>query len=219
MLLAEDEALVRTGLRLILGQAHDIEVVAEAGDGVHAVNIARTRTVDVAFVDVHMPGLDGLAVAEELARSSARTRVVLLASDYRDEHLARALRAGVCGFLLKDTCPTRLIEAVRAAALGEAVLSPQVTRHLIDSYLAVDRSLVESARRRAASLTDREHDVLAMLGAGLSNGQISRRLRLGEGTVKGYVSRLFVKLGCTNRVQAAVLAYRVGLGRSPEAVR
>jgi len=215
VLLADDEALLRAGLRLILRHAEDVEVVAEVGDGAQTVAEIRRQAVDVVLLDIRMPGVDGLSAAEEIARIAPEVRVVMLTTFGEEEYVARALRAGAVGFLLKDAGPEELIHAVRAAAADQAVLSPRITRQLIDRYRGGEPDGVSEARRRIAELTDREREVLVMLGAGLSNADIGKRLYLGGGTVKTHVSRILRKLDCANRVQAAILAHDAGLLPDP----
>jgi DNA-binding NarL/FixJ family response regulator len=211
VLLADDEALIRTGIRLILETADDIDIVAEAADGSEAVELLRSHQIDVALLDIRMPKLDGLAAAEQIARLVPHTRVVMLTTFGEDEYVARALRAGAAGFLLKDTPPDGLIHAVRVAAGGEAILSPKITRHLIDRYVGPDDSRADAARRRVEVLTERERDVLILISDGSSNAEIAKGLLISEGTAKAHVSRILTKLGCTNRVQAAILAHDAGL--------
>ncbi|MFB0627331.1 response regulator [Streptomyces sp. AB3(2024)] len=212
VLLADDQDLVRAGIRMILKHAEDIEVVAEAANGHDAAQLAVQHQVDVAMLDIQMPGADGLWAAERIAARAPAVRVVMLTTFGEQEYVARALRAGVVGFLLKDSTPQELIQAVRTAAGGAPVMSPQITRHLIDRYVAKDAELPTDPRlSRIAALTGREYEVLVMLATGASNAAIGRQLHLGEGTVKGYVSRMLTKLSCTNRVQAAILAHDAGL--------
>jgi DNA-binding NarL/FixJ family response regulator len=215
VLLADDQELVRAGIRLVLRHAEDIEVVAEAADGQQAAELAVRHLVDVALLDIRMPGTDGLVAAEHIARRAPSVRVVILTTFGEEEYVARALRAGAAGFLLKDAAPTELIQAVRTVARGQAILSPQITRHLIDRYVSRDDSRAVAARERTADLTDREREVLVMVGTGLSNAEIGGQLHLGEGTIKTYVSRILVKLGCANRVQAAILAHDAGIVPEP----
>jgi DNA-binding NarL/FixJ family response regulator len=211
VLLADDQQLVRAGIRLVLRHAEDIEVVAEAADGREAVELALRHPVDVALLDIRMPGTDGLAAAESMAERAPSVRVLMLTTFGDDENVARALRAGAAGFLLKDSGPEELIHAVRVVARGQSILSPEVTRRLIDRYVARDTGRADAGRRLIAGLTGRERDVLVMIGTGLSNADIGQRLYLGEGTVKTYVSRVLAKLGCANRVQAAILAHEAGI--------
>lgn len=208
VLLADDEHLLRAGIRLVLQHAEDIEVVAEAGDGSEAVDLACQVPLDVALVDIRMPGVDGLTALERLTRLAPAVKVVMLTTFGEPGYITRALRAGAAGFLLKDTGPQELIQAVRAAARGGAVLSPRITRDLIDRYVTTDDG---EARRLVGLLTDRERDVLVQVGLGKSNAEIARRLFMGEGTVKTYVSRILGKLGCDNRVRAAIIAHEAGI--------
>ncbi len=215
VLIADDEPLIRAGIRMILTSADDIEVVAEAGDGHEALELARRHRVDVALLDIQMPRLDGLAALAELGRTTPGVRTLILTTFGERDNVLRALREGGAGFLLKDSAPGELIGAVRAAAAGEAYLSPAATRHVVDSLAAgtAGRSATraEQARRRLAVLSERERDVLALLGEGLSNADAGRRLHMSEATVKTYVSRILAKLACDNRVQAALLARDAGL--------
>ncbi|MGW2233406.1 response regulator [Streptomyces sp. NPDC001759] len=210
VLVADDEALMRVGIRLILENADDIEVVAEAGDGLEAVEACRTREIDVALLDIQMPGKDGIAAAEDIGRLSPRTCVVMLTAFGEEASVTRALRAGASGFLLKDTGPNDLIRAVQLAASGEPVLAPRITRQLLDRHVRSGRD-TETALRRIEELTPAERDVLRLLGTGLSNAEIAEQLYLSAGTVKAHISRILTRTGCTNRVQAAVLAHDAGL--------
>ncbi|MEV4874034.1 response regulator transcription factor [Streptomyces syringium] len=213
VLVADDEPLIRAGIRMILTSADDIEVVAEAADGREAVELALRHLVDVALLDIQMPVLDGLSALAELGRTAPGVRALILTTFGERDNVLRALRHGGVGFLLKDSAPGELIAAVRAAAAGDAYLSPAATRHVADSLAAgpaVSRS--EEARRRVAVLSEREREVLALLGEGLSNADAGRRIHMSEATVKTYVSRILAKLGCENRVRAALLARDAGLG-------
>ncbi|ALO06460.1 response regulator receiver domain protein [Streptomyces venezuelae] len=207
VLLADDQELVRAGIRLVLKHADDIEVVAEASDGHEATVLATRHEVDVAMLDIQMQGADGLRAAERIAERAPSVRVVMLTTFGEHAYVERALKAGVSGFLLKDSTPQELIQAVRRVAAGDPVVSPQITRHLIDRYLDNNEESADPRLGRIARLTDREREVLAMVGTGASNAEIGRRLHLGEGTVKAYVSRMLTKLSCSNRVQAAILAH------------
>ena len=211
VLLADDESLVRAGLRAVLAHSPDIEVAGEAGDGAEAVDLAVRLGVDVVLMDVRMPGVDGLAAAERLTTCAPGVRVVMLTTFGEDAYVTRALAAGAAGFVVKDVGPQELIHAVVAAANGSGILSRHVLRGLVDRYLVsgTDRSV--KARLLVGRLTDRERDVLVQIGPGLSNADAGRRLHLGEGTVKTHVRHILTKLGCTNRVQAAILAKDAGL--------
>ncbi|MEV0722347.1 response regulator transcription factor [Micromonospora purpureochromogenes] len=210
VLLADDEAMVRAGVRAILAADPGIEVVAEAGDGRAAVELTRAHRPRVALLDIRMPMLDGLAAAAEIRRLVPATATVMLTTFGEDEHVARALGHGASGFLLKAGDPRELLAGVRAVAEGGAYLSPRVARRVIE--LNGDRmARVPAARDRTAGLTDREREVLGLVGAGLSNAEIARRLFLTEGTVKGYLTSIFTRLDVRNRVQAAIIAYEAGL--------
>ncbi|MFF5006572.1 response regulator [Streptomyces phaeochromogenes] len=210
VLVADDEALMRVGIRLILENADDIEVVAEAGDGLEAAAACRTQEIDVALLDIQMPTRDGIAAAEDIARLSPRTCVVMLTAFGEEASVTRALRAGASGFLLKDTGPAELIRAVQLAAKGEPVLAPRITRQLLDRHVRSGRD-TEAALRRTEELTPAERDVLRLLGTGLSNAEIADQLYMSAGTVKAHISRILTRTGCANRVQAAVLAHDAGL--------
>ncbi|MFF4159882.1 response regulator [Streptomyces sp. NPDC001678] len=213
VLIADDEPLIRAGIRMILTSADDIEVVAEAVNGREAVDLARRHRVDVALLDIQMPVLDGLTALGELGRHAPGVRALILTTFGEPDNVLRALRQGGAGFLLKDSAPGELIGAVRAAAAGAAYLSPAATRHVADSLAAGPvAARGEEARRRVAELSEREREVLALLGEGLSNADAGRRIHMSEATVKTYVSRILAKLGCENRVQAALLARDAGLG-------
>ncbi|MET9572303.1 response regulator [Streptomyces virginiae] len=212
VVIADDEPLIRAGIRMILTSAPDIEVVAEAANGREAVDLALAHAPAVMLLDIQMPVLDGLTALGELRRAAPEVRALILTTFGEKENVLRALGQGGAGFLLKDSAPGELIGAVRAAAAGDAYLSPGATRHVVDQ-LASGRAAVrgEEARRQVAELSERERGVLALLGEGLSNADAGRRLHMSEATVKTYVSRILAKLGCENRVQAALLARDAGL--------
>jgi DNA-binding NarL/FixJ family response regulator len=207
VLVADDEELVRTGLRLILTSEPDIEVVGEAADGRQAVEAARALQPDVALLDIRMPELDGIEATRLLLGNGCATRVVILTTFDLDQYVYDALQAGASGFLLKDAPAHQLVTAVRAAAAGDAVLAPSVTRRLLSDF-ARKAPRVDAP---VESLTARELDVLRLLARGLSNAEIAAELFIGEGTVKTHVARLLTKLGVRDRLQAVVLAYRSGL--------
>ncbi|OEV03695.1 response regulator [Streptomyces oceani] len=209
VLIADDEALMRTGIRLILENDEEIRVVAEAPDAHEAVEACRAHAVDVALLDIRMPG-DGITAVTEIARHSSHTRAVMLTAFGEEPSVTRALRAGAHGYLLKDTGPRDLIDAVRRAAAGDPVLAPQVTRQLVDFRTRSGQGS-DAAARRIADLTPAERDVLRLLGTGLSNAEIAARLHLSAGTVKAHISSILTRTDCTNRVQAAVLAQEAGL--------
>lgn len=211
VLLADDEAMVRAGVRAILAAAPDIEVVVEAADGREALELAGAHRLDVAVLDIRMPVLDGLGAAAELRRVAPDVGVVMLTTFSEDEYITRALDSGASGFLLKSGDPYELMAAVRAVHRGAAYLSPQIAHRVIQQVGGGRMSRQSAAWERIAALTPRERDVLALVGAGLSNAEIGERLFLVEGTVKAYVSAVLSRLGVKNRVQAAVLAYEAGL--------
>ncbi|MCX4824431.1 response regulator transcription factor [Streptomyces sp. NBC_01142] len=212
VVIADDEPLIRAGIRMILTSDQEIEVVAEAANGREAVDLTRSHHADVVLLDIQMPVMDGLTALGELRRAVPAARVIVLTTFGERENVLRALEYGGAGFLLKDTAPAELIRAVRAAAAGDAYLSPAATRHVVDQ-LASGRAAArsEAARARVAALSGREREVLALLGEGLSNADAGRRLHMSEATVKTYVSRILAKLECENRVQAALLARDAGL--------
>ncbi|MFC9582961.1 response regulator [Streptomyces yangpuensis] len=214
VLLADDETMIRHGVRLILRHAGDIDVVAEAADGRQAVELAAVHRPDVALVDIRMPVCDGLAAIAPLLALDPAPRVVMLTTFGDEDNVLRALREGAAGFLLKDEGPQELIGAVRAAAAGDSVLSPGVTGSVIARMLRGgdrDGSGPASTDERIARLTVREREVLSMLGEGLSNQDIAGRLGIGIGTVKTHVGAILEKTGSASRVQAALLAHRTGL--------
>ncbi|PKV82942.1 response regulator transcription factor [Streptomyces sp. TLI_146] len=214
VLLADDEEMIRHGVRLILRHADGIEVVADAPNGQQAVELAAAHHPDVVLLDIRMPVCDGLAAIAPLLALDPAPRVVMLTTFGDDDNVVRALHEGAAGFLLKDDGPQELISAVRAAAAGDAVLSPGVTGTVISRMLRAGApynaggALVDE---RIARLTGREREVLAMLGEGLSNHDIAARLGIGLGTVKTHVGAILDKTGSASRVQAALLAHRTGL--------
>jgi DNA-binding NarL/FixJ family response regulator len=211
VLLVDDEQLVRSGLRMILESAGDIEVVGEAADGGGAVELVRRHRPDVALMDIRMPAMDGLAATRALTALPDPPRVIMLTTFELDEYVHTALEHGAVGFLLKDTPPRDLIQAVRTVAEGNAMLAPTVTRRLIAEFASRNSAKAVAARRRLDTLTGREREVVVALAQGLSNAEIGRRLFMSEATVKAHVSRVLAKLGMSNRVQAAILAHDAGL--------
>jgi DNA-binding NarL/FixJ family response regulator len=212
VLLVDDEALVRAGLRMILETTEDIAVIGEADNGRAAVEAVDRLRPDVVLMDVRMPRLDGVAATSAVRAKPGAPAVVVLTTFDTDDAVFRALEAGATGFLLKDTPPADLLRAVRLAAVGDSMLSPTVTRQVINRFTAEDRTARRrEALQRLSGLTDREREVLIEVGLGLSNAEIATRLYMSEATVKSHVSHLFDKLGATNRVQLAIAALRAGL--------
>ncbi|MGY1709026.1 response regulator transcription factor [Geodermatophilus sp. SYSU D00758] len=212
VLLVDDEELVRFGLRTVLESVGGFEVVGEAGDGAAGVRAARELRPDVVLTDIRMPGTDGLEATRQILALPDPPQVAVLTTFHLDEYVYAALAAGAAGFLLKDTPPREIAAAVRAVADGTAALSPAVTAALIDSY--VDRRAAPrraAAQERVAALSEREREVLRLLGTGEPNAGIAGRLFVSEATVKTYVSRLLTKLDLANRTQAAILAHEAGL--------
>jgi DNA-binding NarL/FixJ family response regulator len=212
VLIIDDEALVRAGLRMILESAPDIDVVGEADDGADAVEAVRRCTPDVVLMDIRMPRLDGLAATVALRQVADAPPVVILTTFDLDDYVFRALQSGAAGFLLKDTPPLELVQAVRVVASGESMLSPSVTRRLIAHFAADSRGgRQQQARDQLTALSPRELEVFVEVGRGLSNAEIGAALFMSEATVKAHVSRLLVKLHVANRVQIAILAHDAGL--------
>ncbi len=213
VLLVDDEQLIREGLRLILDLQPDMEVVGEAADGVVALQLVAELEPDVLLVDIRMPKLDGLEVTERLSAGVGfRPRVLILTTYDADEHLYRALKAGASGFLLKDVPRSQLLHAVRLVAAGDELLSPVITRRLIERFMASPSASAGAAR--LDRLTPRETDVLRLVGGGLSNAEIATTLFLSEATVKTHLAHVFTKLDLRDRAQAVVVAYESGLVRA-----
>jgi DNA-binding NarL/FixJ family response regulator len=209
VLIADDQAMVRHGFRMIVQGEPDMEVVAEAPDGEHAVASARRFTPDVVLMDIRMPRLDGLAATREILAVGAATRVLILTTFDLDEYVYDALRAGASGFLLKNAPPEELVEAIRIVARGDALLDPAITRRVIEAFAR--EPVVDAAR--LDELTPREREVLVLLARGLSNAEIASELFVGAGTVKTHVAAILAKLGLRDRTQAAIMAYESGLVR------
>jgi DNA-binding NarL/FixJ family response regulator len=211
LLLVDDEAMVRTGLRLILETEDDLRVVGEASTGVEAIEEAGRLRPDVILMDVRMPRMDGVEACRRLVEASA-AKVVILTTFDLDEHLFAAVRAGACGFLLKASPPEDLVSAIRAAEAGNALIEPRMTRRLLEEFARRPAMVpLGQVPARLADLTDRELDVLREMARGLSNTEIGDRLYIGEATVKTHVTHILAKLGLRDRIQAVVLAYESGL--------
>lgn len=211
VLIADDQQLLRAGFRVILQAEPGIDVVGEAEDGVDAVAKARSLRPDVVLMDIRMPKLDGLSATEHLSRLPDGPRVVVLTTFDQNEYVVRALRAGAYGFLLKDAPASRLIAAIRAAAGGDALIEPSITRRLVEQFAAHAAPAEPAGVPDALSgLTDRELQVLRLIARGLSNAEIANEIVVAETTVKTHVARILTKLGIRDRVQAVVLAYECG---------
>lgn len=215
VVLADDQALLRAGIRALLDAEDDIDVVGEAADGAEAVAVVRATEPDVVLMDIRMPGTDGLEATRQIAADErlSGTRVVMLTTFDLDEYVFEAVRIGASGFLVKDTEPAELLRGIRAVAAGDALLSPGVTRRLIGEFATRSRPHASPAADRLGELTDREREVVALVGEGLTNDEIARRLFLSPATAKTHVSRSMVKLQVRDRAQLVVLAYESGLVR------
>jgi DNA-binding NarL/FixJ family response regulator len=221
VVIADDQNLIRSGLRMILDTQPDIEVVGEAQDGDAAVELVRSLQPDVALMDIRMPGSDGLAATKSISGdpASSQTKVVMLTTYDLDEYLFDALQAGAAGFLLKAVSPEDLIRGVRDVAAGECLLAPSATRRLIAEFVASRPTppIHDSAQLRVGTLTPREVEVLGLMAVGLSNSEIAAELIVGENTIKTHVGHVLNKLGARDRIQAVILAYQAGVTdpRSP----
>jgi DNA-binding NarL/FixJ family response regulator len=215
VLLADDDTLVRAGLAVVLGTAADLTVVAEAADGIEAVDLGLRHTLDVVLMDVRMPGIDGIEATRRLVAARPDIKILILTTFQDDDYVYDALRAGASGFLLKRASPERLLEAVRTVAAGEALLDPLVTRGLIHRFLATGGSTAPrpsaETRRQLDRLTERERQVLLLVAQGRSNAEIADLLVIAESTAKTHVKRVLAKIDVHDRAQAVVFAYRSGL--------
>ncbi len=212
VLLADDQALLRAGFRVLLDSAPDIEVVGEAGDGAQACALARQARADVVLMDIRMPDVDGLEATRRIGSDEdlAGVKILILTTFETDEYVYQALQAGASGFLVKDTEPTELLQAVRVIARGDALLSPGITRRLI-ADIAARPQRPTTALAALSELTDREREVMALVATGLTNDEIAAKLYLSPLTVKTHVSRTMLKLGARDRAQLVVIAYQTGL--------
>ena len=211
VLIADDQALVRSGFRLVVETRPDLEVVGEAETGADAVTLARELEPDVILMDVRMPGLNGIEATRQIVAAGSAARILVLTTFDLDEYVYEAVRAGASGFLLKDVRPGDLVDAVRLVAAGNALLGPTVTRRLLERFAADAPPATDD--RAVARLTEREREILRLLAAGLSNAEIAEQLVLSEATVKTHVSSVLRKLGVRDRVQAVIVAYDSGLVR------
>ncbi len=211
LVLADDDALIRAGLRTILSSDPALQVVGEAENGLRAIQLAEQLTPDVVLLDIRMPQLDGLSALEQLISRDPDSRVLILTTFGEEEYIDRAMSSGASGFLLKSSPPGELIAAVHAVAQGAAALSPRIARRVVDRLRGLDLDTGHRANQRLESLTPREIDVLALVGAGFSNTDIAHRLVLTPATVKGHMTSILLKLQVSNRVQAALLAYQAGI--------
>lgn len=209
--LVDDDSLVRAGLSMILGADPGIAVVGEAADGSGAVELVQRHRPDVLLMDVRMPTMDGIAATRAVTALPTHPAIIMLTTFDMDEYVFTALEAGASGFLLKDTPPTDLIQAVHVVARGDAMLSPTVTRRMLSHFSHANPGSAPQEHPGLSTLTERETEVLGAVGAGLSNAQIGGRLFMSEATVKAHVSKIFAKLDCTNRVQIAIIAHEAGL--------
>ncbi|MFF0249304.1 response regulator [Streptosporangium sandarakinum] len=212
VLVADDEALVRSGFKVLLDLEDDITVVGEATNGHEAVERTRATRPDVVLMDIRMPRLDGIQATAQIAetRGLEQVRVLILTTYDTDDHVFDALQAGASGFLLKDAGPSELLHAVRVVAVGDALLAPRITRRLIGQF-AARRQVARAAEERLAVLTEREREVMALVGQGLSNHEIGNELFLSPATVRTHVSHAMAKLGARDRAQLVVIAHRTGL--------
>jgi DNA-binding NarL/FixJ family response regulator len=213
VVVADDQAIVRAGFRLLIESEPDLTVVGEAADGAEAVAMARTTAADIVLMDIRMPVMDGITATRLIAADGALPRVLILTTFDLDEYVFTALRAGASGFMLKDRPPEELLAAIRVIAAGEALLAPNVTRRLIESFIRHPDPL-RTPPEALAGLTTREREVLALIAAGLSNTEIAGKLVMSVPTAKTHVSRILAKLGARDRTQLVVIAYQSGLVRA-----
>ncbi|CAM5441793.1 Response regulator transcription factor OS=Streptomyces tendae OX=1932 GN=GUR47_25540 PE=4 SV=1 [Streptomyces tendae] len=217
VLIADDQSLQRFGFRMLLESQDDLTVVGEAADGAEAIRLTAELRPDVVLMDVRMPGLDGIEATRRIVASGGRTRVLILTTFDLDEYAYSSLRAGASGFLVKDAQPEELLSGIRAVASGDAVVAPSLTRRLLDAYVhhlpaaATPNAASGTADPRLSALTERETEILRVMGQGWTNTEIAKRLHLAESTVKTHVGRILAKTGSRDRVQAVILAYETKL--------
>ncbi|MGX2996504.1 response regulator [Streptomyces sp. JNUCC 64] len=215
VMLVDDQVLLRTGFRMVLAAQPDMEVVAEAGDGVEALEVLRATKVDVVLMDVRMPKLDGVETTRRICQGENPPKVLILTTFDLDEYAFSGLKAGASGFMLKDVPPGELLAAIRSVHSGDAVVAPSTTRRLLDRFAPMlPETGTQPRNQRLERLTEREREVMVLVAQGLSNGEIAARLVLSEATVKTHVGRILTKLGLRDRVQVVVLAYETGLVRA-----
>ncbi|MGC5053421.1 response regulator [Micromonospora sp. DT48] len=213
ILLADDQPLLRTGFRMVLGAETDLDIVAEAGDGVEAVELSRRLLPDVVLMDIRMPRMDGVSATRAIVDARLPVRVLILTTFDLDEYVVGALRAGASGFLAKDVPAEDLVTAIHTVAAGDAVVAPRILRRLLDRFADVLPDPTATPSKALSALTDREREVLVQVARGLSNAEIARALSVSETTIKTHVGHVLTKLGLRDRVQAVVLAYESGLVR------
>jgi DNA-binding NarL/FixJ family response regulator len=211
VVLADDQPLVRAGLRVLIADCPDIDVVGEAGTGAQAVQLARQARPDVVVMDIRMPGMDGIEATQMITAGPGPARVVVLTTFDDDDYVYAALRAGASGFLVKDMALEDILTAIRVVAAGDALIAPSVTRRLIEQFARAPEPARPRAPRELTGITDREREVLTLVGRGLSNGEIAVRLVISTATAKAHVARLLAKLGARDRVQLVIAAYQAGL--------
>jgi DNA-binding NarL/FixJ family response regulator len=215
IILADDQPLVRSGLRVLMADCPDLEVVGEAATGAEAVLLVRDIGPDVAVMDIRMPGMDGIEATRRITAGPAKTRVLMLTTFDEDDHVYGALRAGASGFVVKDMALDDILAAIRVVAAGDALIAPSVTRRLIADFVRRPADPPERSPRPVEGLTEREREVLTLVGHGRSNSEIAEDLFISVATAKSHVSRLFTKLGARDRVQLVITAYELGLVRPP----
>ncbi|GAB4059879.1 response regulator [Catellatospora paridis] len=213
VLLADDQPLVRSGLRVLINETPDLAVVAEAGTGADAVRLTAELRPDVVVMDIRMPGMDGIEATRQITAASGPARVLMLTTFDEDEHVYGTLRAGASGFLVKDMALDDILAAIRVVAAGDALIAPSVTRRLIADFAAGPAA--PRAARPDPGITDREREVLTLIGRGLSNGEIAQELFISPATAKSHVARLLGKLAARDRVQLVITAYELGLVTPP----